>query len=128
MIQNVAPLASIAAALVSGVAYVLTGNGSSVVARVGRWLALDANGRPHLARLGIGAAVAAVSMFVVVITPTLRIAEVTGDVERRPAGGQPTSRMKESPKVCIGKPAGLSDRATRTTRCDSSYESSPSIR
>jgi len=94
MIQNVAPLASIAAALVSGVAYVLTGNGSSVVARVGRWLALDANGRPHLARLGIGAAVAAVSIFVVVITPTLRIAEVTGDVDAQ-TGWRPTNVTDE---------------------------------
>lgn len=80
-IQNVAPLASIAAALISGVAYVLTGNGSSLVARVGRWLALDSEGRPRLVRLGIGAAVAAVSVYVVVITPTLRLSEVSGDVD-----------------------------------------------
>ena len=80
-IQNVAPLASIAAALISGVAYVLTGNGSSLVARVGRWLALDHEGRPRLVRLGIGAAVAAVSVYVVVITPTLRLSALSGDVE-----------------------------------------------
>jgi hypothetical protein len=81
LIQNVAPLASIAAALISGVAYVLTGNGSSLVARVGRWLALGNDGRPHRARLAIGAAAAAVSVYAVVITPTLRMTQISGDVE-----------------------------------------------
>jgi len=81
LIQNVAPLASIAAALISGVAYVLTGNGSSLVARVGRWLALGADGRPRLGRLRIGVAVAAASVSVVVITPTLRTTEIPGDVD-----------------------------------------------
>ena len=81
MIQNVAPLASVVAALISGVAYVLTGNGSSLIARIGRWLALGADGRPRLARLAIGAAVAAGSVYVVVITPTLRMSELSGDVE-----------------------------------------------
>jgi len=80
-IQNVAPLASIAAALISGVAYVLTGNGSSLVARVGRWLALGSNGKPRLDRLAIGVAAATVSFFAVAMTPTLRAAEVPGDAD-----------------------------------------------
>jgi hypothetical protein len=81
-IQNVAPLASIAAALISGVAYVLTGNGSSLIARVGRWLALGADGKPRLDRLGIGFAVAVLSVIAVMMTPTLRAEEVPGDVDQ----------------------------------------------
>ena len=48
--------------MISGITYVLTGNGSSPVARIGRWLALGADGRPRLDRLAIGAAVAVVSI------------------------------------------------------------------
>ena len=94
VIQNVAPLASVVAALVSGVAYLLTGNGSSVVARVGRWLALGNDGRPRLVRLAVGVAVAAASILVVVITPTLSMSEVAGDVDAQ-TGWKPVNVTDE---------------------------------
>ncbi len=81
LIPNLAPLASIIAAAISGITYVFTGNGSSVVARVGRRLALAANGRPRLDRLAIGAALAVVSILIVVMTPTLRVTEFAGDLD-----------------------------------------------
>ena len=80
LIPNVAPLASIVLALISGIAYLLTGNGSSLPARMARWLALGADGRPRLDRLAAGALVAAVSVLVVVRTPTLRVTEFAGDL------------------------------------------------
>jgi hypothetical protein len=80
-IPNIAPLASIAAALISGITYVLTGNGSSTVGRVGRWLALNAAGRPRLDRLAMGAVAAAASVFIVVMTPTLSVTEFAGDLD-----------------------------------------------
>jgi hypothetical protein len=81
LVPNIAPLASIVAAAISGITYVLTGNGSSVVARVGRWLALSADGRPRLDRLAISAALATVSVLVVIMTPTLRVSEFAGDLD-----------------------------------------------
>lgn len=93
-IQNVAPLASVVAALISGVAYVLTGNGSSVIARIGRWLALGNDGRPRLARLAVGVAVAAASLLVVVNTPTLAMSEVAGDVDAQ-TGWKPVNVTDE---------------------------------
>ena len=81
LVPNLAPLASIIAAAISGITYVLTGNGSSLVARVERWLALGANGRPRLDRLAIGAVVAALSAVIVVMTPTLRVTEFDGDLD-----------------------------------------------
>ncbi len=79
-IPNAAPVASIVAAVMSAITYVLTGNGSSVAARTGRWLALGANGRPRIDRLAMGAAAAALSIAVVVMTPTLSVSEFAGDL------------------------------------------------
>ena len=81
LLPNVAPLASIAAAIISGITYILTGNGSSLVARIGRLLALNADGRPRLDRLAIGAAVAVASVTAVAMTPTLQVAEFAGDLD-----------------------------------------------
>ena len=80
-LPNAAPLASIVTALISGITYVLTGNGSSPIARIERWLALGADGRPRLERLAIGAVVAALSIVFVVMTPTLRVTEFSGDLD-----------------------------------------------
>ena len=81
LVPNVAPFASVVAAVISGITYVLTGNGSSLAGRVGRWLAIGANGRPRLDRLAIGAAIAAVSILAVVMTPTLGVTEFAGDLD-----------------------------------------------
>ena len=81
LIPNVAPVASIVAALMSAITYVLTGNGSSLAARVGRWLALGAGGRPRFDRLAMGLAAAAISIAIVVMTPTLSVSEFAGDLD-----------------------------------------------
>ena len=81
LIPNIAPLASIIAAAISGITYVLTGNGSSLIGRVGRWLALGVDGRPRLDRMAIGAVVAVVSILIVVTTPTLSVTEFAGDLD-----------------------------------------------
>ncbi len=82
LIPNLAPLVSVVAALVSGLTYLLTGNGSTLVARIGRRLALGPDGRPRLDRLAIGATVAVASVAVVALTPTLSVSEVAGDLEQ----------------------------------------------
>jgi hypothetical protein len=104
LVPNVAPLASIVAAAISGLTYVLTGNGSSLAARVGRWLALGADGRPRLDRLAIGATVALASVLFVVMTPTLKVAEFSGDLDAETgwkwidatAEGKPESVYRET--------------------------------
>jgi len=81
LIPNLAPLASVFVALASGIAFLLTGNGSSVAARMARWLAVGATGKPRLDRLAIGLTMAAAAILAVVLTPTLRVREFAGNLK-----------------------------------------------